>query len=283
VAGDDEPPRSAGARLAAELALVRVVHHYGERPEFVLLGGLVPALLCAGSPRRHAGTTDVDVQVNLEIAGGAVNAARLEQALRNAEFEPDDDRVWRWNLRDPSGRRATVKFELLADLDTEPEGATVSFAECERLGAANLRGTGYAVRDTHVHRLTANDHGTRREAEINITGLAGFLLAKVAAAYGRRKPKDWYDIAFVLLHNDLGDVSAAADRVLDVFGAPVGNVRTQLTDLRANYDAATAQGTLAYVDQLTLDHPEVEPAVAAADAQLAVQSFVDALLGTTTP
>lgn len=283
MASDGEPPRSAAARLAAELALVRVVHHYGGRPEFVLLGGLVPALLCAGSARRHAGTTDVDVQVNLEIAGGAINAARLEQALRNAEFEPEDDRVWRWNMRDPSGLRATVKFELLADLDTEPEGATVTFIDCDSLGAANLRGTGYAVQDTHVHLVAANDHGTRRHAAINITGLAGFLLAKVAAAYGRHKPKDWYDIAFVLLHNDLGDVAGAASRVLDVFGSPVATVRTQLTDLRANFDAAAAQGTLAYVDQLTLDHPEVDPAIAGADAQLAVQTFVDTLLAAPAP
>lgn len=40
---NEEPPRSAAARRAAELALVRVAHHYGGRPEFVLLGGLVPA------------------------------------------------------------------------------------------------------------------------------------------------------------------------------------------------------------------------------------------------
>lgn len=113
----EEPTRSAGARQAAELALVRVVHHYGVRPEFVLLGGLVPALLCSNSEWRHAGTTDVDVQVNLEIAGGSVQAARLEEALRNAGFVPDGERVWRWNLNDPDGLRATVKSELLADLD----------------------------------------------------------------------------------------------------------------------------------------------------------------------
>jgi hypothetical protein len=39
-----------------------------------------------------------------------------------------------------------------------------------------------------------------RQAEINVTGLAGFLLAKMAAAHGRLKAKDWYDIAFVLLN-----------------------------------------------------------------------------------
>ena len=38
---------------------------------------------------------------------------------------------------------------------------------------------------------------------VNVTGLAGFLLAKTAAAYGRHKAKDYYDIAFVLLHLSL--------------------------------------------------------------------------------
>lgn len=104
---DLEPIRTAAARRAAELALVRVVHHYGGRPEFVLLGGLVPALLCSNSPKRHAGTSDVDVQVNLEIAGGSVRAARLEEALLNTGFKPDSERVWRWELNDPDGVRAT--------------------------------------------------------------------------------------------------------------------------------------------------------------------------------
>lgn len=67
----EEAERSRAARRAAERALLRVVHHYGGRPEFVVLGGLVPELLCASSGFRHAGTTDVDVQVDLEIALGA--------------------------------------------------------------------------------------------------------------------------------------------------------------------------------------------------------------------
>jgi hypothetical protein len=57
-----------------------VVHHYGGRPEFVLLGGLVPELLCSTSDVRHAGTTDVDVQVDLEVALGSSSARRLERA-----------------------------------------------------------------------------------------------------------------------------------------------------------------------------------------------------------
>jgi hypothetical protein len=275
---DVEPVRTAAARRAAELALVRVVHHYGGRPEFVLLGGLVPALLCSHSSKRHAGTSDVDVQVNLEIAGGSVQVARLEQALLNTGFEPDDERVWRWELNDPGGVRATVKFELLADLDDQPNNATVEFTGCEHLGAANLRGTGYAARDITIQKIRANDHGTRREAEINVTGLAGFLLAKVAAAYGRRKEKDWYDVAFVLLHNDHGDASAAAERVLEVFGPLRGEIHTQLQDLQANFADTSAQGSLAYAKQFIENHPDEDAATVATDGQLAVAAFTRPLL-----
>jgi hypothetical protein len=128
----DEAPRNRQARAAAEQALVRVIHHYGARPEFVVLGGLVPELLCSGSAFQHAGTTDVDVQVNLEIACGAVNTVRLEQALLNAEFQPYNNSIWRWRTLG-SGGRAVVKFELLADLDGAVAEATVKFPATQRL------------------------------------------------------------------------------------------------------------------------------------------------------
>ena len=50
-----------------------------------------------------------------------------------------------------------------------------------------------------------------------MAGLAGFLLAKTPA-HSRRKRKDWYDIADVLLHNDAGGVDAAASAVLAKIG-----------------------------------------------------------------
>jgi hypothetical protein len=252
---------------------VRVVHHYGARPEFVVLGGLVPELLCAGSGWRHAGTTDVDVQVDLEVACGAVNTVRLENALRNADFEPDRERVWRW-VADDTAVRTVVKFELLADLDTEPNEATVRFDACDNLGAVNLRGTGFASRDPVVQQLTAKIGGNLLTVEVNVSGLAGFLLAKSAAARSRRLPKDWYDVAFVLLNNDLGGAAAAADAVRARFESDlVGAVRTSLDDLLANFINPSDQGPVAYAEQMLTDHPELDSATVAADAVLAVAAF----------
>ncbi len=271
----DDPPRTRAARAAAERALIRVVHHYGARPEFVLLGGLVPDLLCSQSELTHSGTTDVDVQVNLEIAAAATNARRLEQALRNAEFEPDAQRVWRW--RTDGDDMAVVKFELLADLDDVPAGATAVFDGCEALGAANLRGTAFAIRDIEVRHLRARVGGIEQTAEINVTGLAGFLLAKCAAARSRRKPKDWYDIAYVLLHNDAGGVEPAALTVLDRFGGSLEGVRTALDDLRDNFADVHAQGAIAYADEMVRNHPTLDHRNLLGDAVTAIGEFHAAL------
>ena len=272
----DDPPRSRSARAAAEQALIRVVHHYGARPEFVLLGGLVPDLLCSTSTTVHSGTTDVDVQVNLEIAAGSVNAARLERALRNAEFEPDTQRVWRWRT-EAAGAPAVIKFELLADLDDQPAGSTIVFDGSTQLGAANLRGTGFAVRDIEIRELRARDGGVERRAQINVTGLAGFLLAKSVAAHSRRKPKDWYDIAYVLLHNDAGGVDAAASAVFAQFGDELASIRTALDDLRDNFADIGSQGPSAYADEMLVNHPELDHRALLADAVTAVSEFHHAL------
>lgn len=274
----DEPVRTRAARAAAERALVRVVHHYGGRPEFVLLGGLVPDLLCATSDFEHTGTTDVDVQVDLEIASGSVNVTRLERALRNAEFEPDDEQGWRW-LSDTGDRPILVKFELLADLEHAPGNRVVRFDECEALAAVNLPGSGFAARDAEVRELTARVGDVLRTVELNVTGLAGFLLAKNAAARSRRLPRDWYDLAFVLLHNDAGGPEAAAHRVRERFGADLGGApQTALKELAANFADERAQGTRAYVEQMRLDQPESRAATLAADAITAVHTFTTILL-----
>lgn len=280
---DEEPERSRRARRAAEAALVRVVHHYGTRPEFVVLGGLVPEILCAGSDAVHAGTTDVDVQVDLEIACGAVNTKRLEQALQNAEFSADDERVWRWKSED-SDIRALVKFELLADLDTAPDGATVSFNECENLGAANLRGTGFASKDVKQHKLRARVGDDWRDVEVNVTGLAGFLLAKAAAARGRSKAKDWYDIAFVLKHNDEGGPEAAADAVIRTFGpVPISSV-LDLGTLRSNFTGADSPGAQAFSEQMLIDNPDHgDDAQHRADSIIIVDAFVSRVLDAQKP
>ena len=151
--------------------------------------------------------------------------------------------------------------------------ATGTFDGCDQIGAVNLRGTGFASRDAEVRELRTRVGGVEQVAEVNVSGLAGFLLAKCAAARSRRKPKDWYDIAFVLLHNDAGGPDEAALAVVAKFGGELGAVRTALDDLLANFGTLDAQGPQAYADQMTIDHPDLDRATLLADAVLAVEAF----------
>ncbi len=70
------------------------------------------------------------------------------------------------------------------------------------------------------------------------------MLAKVGAAKSPAKPRDWYDIAYVLLHNH--HHVDGVEAVLTAFG-PVPQARTALLDQRANSDAHACLGTTAHV------------------------------------
>jgi hypothetical protein len=172
--------------------------------------------------------------------------------------------------------RAEVKFELLADLEDQANEATVHFNGCDQLGAVNLRGTRFATQDVESRTLRAKVGDDLRSVEINVTGVGGFLLAKCAAAHSRRKPKDWYDIAFVLLHNDLGGPAQAARAIMEKFGkGALEASRTALRELAANFGDPRAQGPTAYADQFLIDHPDYASDTAKADAMAAVQEFCE--------
>src|SRR5665213_250163 len=271
-----DPIRSRRARNLAERALVRLVRAYGDVPEFVLLGGLVPDLLCRTAARSHQGTTDVDVQVDLEIQGGSVNSVRLERALQDCGFTPDPQTVWRW--RDETDSGLVVKIEFLADLVNVADHTTVSFDGCESLGAVNLRGTGFAAKDWTLHKITSTVGDRMATVQLRVATLPAYLLAKTHAAQGRNLVKDWYDIAFVLLHNDGGGPSEAARLTVDRFGNDlVAATETALGELSSNFADEAAQGSVAYATIMMGLHPDLDFDVLANDAVVAVAIFVAAL------
>jgi hypothetical protein len=236
----------------------------------------VPDLLCSNAVNRHIGTTDVDVQVDLEIQGGSVNGARLETALEGAGFRPDTQRVWRW--KDESAPGMVVKIEFLADLDDVPSQTTVSFKNCHSLGAVNLRGTGFAARDYEMRTVTAELDEGSWSVDIRVATLPAYLLAKIHAAHGRNLEKDWYDVAYVLLYNDDGGPVQAARRVAKRFrDMLVGSTETALSELTANFTDADSHGSVAYATTMVGMHSDLDLDVLANDAVAAVATFMDAL------
>lgn len=102
-------------------------------------------------------------------------------------------------------------------------------------------------------------------------------LQRYAAAQGRGAPKDWYDTAFVLLHNDMGGVQKAIDAVRHKFESRFMGVRTQLAELAANFAHRDSQGARAYADQIVLNNVSVDYEEALTQGMVAVEEFCSAL------
>jgi len=267
-----EPDRTLDARALAEAALIGITEKFGSTDiPLVVLGGLVPALLCAASGIQHQGTADVDIQINLEVELNGEHAAELERALVAAGFEPHPEYAWRWLDRE---RGTIVKVEFLCDLDNQPGESLVTFSGAKRLGAVNLRGTGYAARDWVLRDLAASIDGRPASAQVRFAGLAGYLIAKAHALRNRRLSKDMYDFAYVLIHNDAGGPEQAADRVIARFGNDLPSLRSTFREVSASFGSPADAGPTAYARAAFEIDPGAPPQQLAADAYAAVAVFV---------
>ena len=69
----------------------------------------------------------------------------------------------------------------------------------------------------------------------------------------------------------------AAGVVLQRFPDDIDGLGTALNDLQANFADHRAQGTLAYLQQMISDHPDLDGMTLAADAVLSVEVFLQGL------
>ncbi len=266
--------RSSEARAIAEQALVWLLHELRDEPVTpIVLGGLVPPLLTGNDP-GHLGTTDVDILLITHVEA-TTRLAAVEHALDRMEFEPLEE-AWRWR-----GLIAgvPVKVEFLCDLDEYREGDVVRPAGCDALGVVNLRGTRYVGRDTFERELSATLPGGRAVTVVGrFAGLAGYLLSKAVAVRTRAADKDYYDFAYVLIHNNAGGPEAAAARLMHGrFDQARQELRSTFVEVRERYRRTSDTGPVAYATQSALADPAVDELTLRADAVTAVEAFFGGL------
>jgi hypothetical protein len=167
-------------------------------------------------------------------------------------------------------------IEFLCDLENQPAEAIVTPAGCTTLRAVNLRGTGHVQ---HDHREVVL-HGPHGDVRVRFAGLAGYLLSKAAAARIRGADKDYYDLAYVLLHNDVGGPTAAAEVInAGPLRDAMASMSATFTELRERFRDDRAHGARAYAQEALKVTPDEDAALLAADATAAIHEFLDALEG----
>jgi hypothetical protein len=109
-------------------------------------------------------------------------------------------------------------------------------------------------------------------------GLEGYLLSKCVATRTRAADKDYYDFAYVLMHNRAGGPEQAADRLLEgSLADALGPLRSTFLEVRERYRTSSDPGPAGYARQAIQVEPEATAAELRADAVDVVQRFLEAL------
>lgn len=284
--------RSREARALAESALVRLALHLGDHTDSItVIGGLNADLLTDMSQVPHQGTLDVDLllQVGLVFDRDENDFGWLQRALTAAGFGlGTEGRGWVWWA---SIYGAPVRLDVLCDAPDHP-GQELALPGATGVCAMNLAGPAPALDDVVLRRLVVDPDdalavglpdAAGTTVMLRFAGLGGYVLAKAAAAHHRAEPRDFYDLAFVLIHNTAGGpVEAAFAAVAALPPHPhtdhVGLLRAGLTALG---DIA-GSAPWAYASQRVADGEASEPIGLAQDAvsaALLCSAEVDRLLG----
>jgi hypothetical protein len=172
-----------------------------------------------------------------------------------------------------------VKLEFLCDLPDHREHEAIRPRGCTKLAAANLRGTGYVSRAFTRERLTGElADGTRVTVSVRFADLDGYLLSKCVAVRTRAATKDYYDLAYVLLHNRAGGPEQAARSLLDgELTDDLPALHTTFLEIAERYAKTTDVGARSYAEQAMEVEPDADEHMLRADAIDAVQRFLAAL------
>ncbi len=201
----------AGTReqLIAEAAdLVRAfgftAHH------IVLIGGMVPGLLVPvldPGIAPHVGTADIDLCLSLAlVVGDTESYERMETTLNRLGFT-QGDASFRWHRRD--GVKLTVEFFCPAGEDRPAGRAFRPNTASSPTAKHNMGGRLSALALNAGELLTADFEVIERTVELpqrkgtldvrlRVTGPLAFLVANVEALNERDKPKDAYDIVWLI-------------------------------------------------------------------------------------
>jgi hypothetical protein len=193
--------------LACERALVTLLRGFGTlKHSLRLVGGLVPRYLTPERPPDvppHAGTTDVDIVLNLQLLAGDEAYKSLATQLKdrgfaryvNTEGKPSS---WRWQRQVSEHEHVLVEF--LRDADEELPGGRVAAIDGEGISALAIKHAGIVHGWFAEKEITAEllDGGGKATELVRFADVTAFLVLKSLAFDDRAENKDAADLVHVM-------------------------------------------------------------------------------------
>jgi hypothetical protein len=237
LAGDTEQVRSACLTVAVALGSFL--------DEVCIVGGLAPLLLVDQQDvppgDEHIGTNDLDVGLAITLLDDA-RYANVATQLRQEGFEPDTNARGNptnqcWKLRDA---RVTIDL-LIAHNGDEPLPGRIKHLQSD-LAAYVVPGVALAFDEVEWIELdgfTLRGESARRR--VPVCGPGAFVVLKALAFASRARPKDAYDLVYLLekWHGGRADI---ADRLRGHADRHPSLVREALGSLERDFETLDSIG-----------------------------------------
>lgn len=211
--GKELKPRTAAGydvdmTNACERTLLTLLSAFGNLKDTLrLIGGLVPRYLTPEAPPEvpmHAGTSDVDLVLNLEVLATGNEYASLADQLKARGFvrwvEDGKPTSWRW--RRQVDEHIEVVVELLRDAGDEQPGKAVSVSG-EQVSALTIKHA-RIVHDWYQEKEVGAqllDGGGISVDIIRFADVPAFVILKAIALDQRQENKDAADLIHVVQYS----------------------------------------------------------------------------------
>jgi hypothetical protein len=207
---------SADVTAACESTLLTLLGAFGTLKHTLrLVGGLVPRYLTPETPPdvpAHAGTSDVDIVLNIQVLAAGDGYASLADQLGDRGFTRFVNNKgvassWQWQRR--VNEHISVVVEFLRDADGE-QGVKLVSVEGERVSALSMPFMGIVDKWFQEHKVTGPllDGGGMSTETIRIADVPAFIILKALALDNRMQNKDASDLIHVLRYaGELGYVA----------------------------------------------------------------------------
>ena len=254
--------------------LVEVFTALGQfREHIAVVGGWVPFLLFNNPQDPHCGSLDIDIVLEAEAFTQGSYDTLLKLLRKNGYVQGEQPYVFVKQIPTPAGVPYRVEVDLLAG----EYGGTSSghrHQDIQDVQARKARGADLVFKDTVVRTLKAEiPGGGINEVSVKIAGAVPFIVMKGMALWTRKKPKDAYDI-FYVVENYPGGMNA----LLEAFEAfkSHGLVIEALGKIRAKFQSPEYIGPAWVADFQAIQDPEEVERVKR-DAFEKISTFLDKL------
>lgn len=204
---------------------------------------MVPYLLVdqASADDPHAGTTDLDLALSISLVSSG-SYKNLPGLLKEAGFKPEPN-LWKW--RHTSG--ASIDLLIKTDKATKGDNKTKWLVPNELTALANefVLLAERAPRGFSVRAGTDLDGGQCREVTVRVCAPAPFMALKAYALQNRKKPKDAYDLYYMMQHYGPGLAVLAEEYAAIVNSGPLAErelAERGLKWLREHYEELNSPG-----------------------------------------